>query len=720
MTFLESLIKFFKKRDFYRYLPLILSILSVVFGVITYVVFSSTEPGEKSTQVLPFVYTDLVLLLLLAVVIAKRLVDLSSERRQNIAGSKLQSQIILLFGFVSVIPAIFVALFAAFFFNISIQSWFGKPVKSAIEQAREVAEAYMVEHKRSISNDARAIVLNLRPYVPAMVDNSDAFSQALNAEAALRGLGEVLVFNGDKQVIARSFLTFSLEFEKVLIEHFEKARNEELVIIPNDKGDRVRALIKLDPITDTYLYIGKFVDNKVLNYVNQTKGAVADYNRLEAEKTDLQITFVLFFFLIAILLLLGAIWLGMTLSSFLVTPIKSLITASEAVSSGNLSVQVSVEENANDEISRLAIAFNTMTKRLHEQQQELISANNQIDRRRQIIETIISKISAGVIGLDQSQKAHLLNERACELLYIDSEDIIDKKIAQFSPEFGELVNKALETIDTPINEQISITKRGIKRILQTCVVVEKNGKKITGFIITFDDITDLISAQRKAAWSDVARRIAHEIKNPLTPIQLSAERLKRRYSQQITNDQETFQSCIDTIIRQVTHIGKLVGEFSAFARMPDPVMLEQSFDAMCHEIIIFHSQAHPEISFNFKVDQPIKWVFDEQQFSQVLNNLLQNSINALRENEIKNSYITLILFIDTETKNLILIIEDNGPGFPEENKARLIEPYVTLRTKGTGLGLAIVAKIVQDHRGTLELSNNPSGGAKLVITLPKT
>ena len=709
-----------KNEKLSQVLSLVLTFLAIAAGIATYVVFSNTPPGEKSSRIIPLVYVDIILLLLLAVVIVKRFVELSHQRRRNIAGSKLQGQILLLLGFVSVTPAIFVSIFAAFFFNISIESWFGNPVSDALDQASQVANAYMSEHKKSIANNAQAIVLSLRPYVPNLIENSDTFNQALDDQADIHTLGEVLVFNGSGSVVGRSRLTFSLEFEKVSGEHFRRARDGELVILSNDDGDRVRALLQLDPITDTYLYIGKFVDRKVLSHVSQSKGAVSEYKRLEAEKGGLQITFILFFFLITLLLLLSSVWLGMVLSNILVDPIRRLIAAAGEISAGNLSVVVKDDPLSNNEINVLSRAFNHMVKQIEKQQKALVSANDQIDRRRQIIETIISKITAGVMGLNEKEEIYLINERACTLMSADLNKALKKPLIDISYELHDLIHEASlqRSVYEPINRQLTIARNGMKRIIQVCVVTETVRQKISGYIVTFDDVTDLVAAQRKAAWSDVARKIAHEIKNPLTPIQLSAERLKRRYASQISSDLETFQNCIDVIIRQVNHIGKLVSEFSSFARMPEAVLKEQVINPVIDQIIALQASAQSDIKFDIsKPDKTILWEFDAEQISQVLTNLILNAVNALKENNISNPQICISYGLHSDS-SFFIAVEDNGPGFPDVDRLTLLDPYVTLRSKGTGLGLAIVAKIVQDHRGDLDLSNSTLlGGAKVFITL---
>ncbi len=550
---------------------------------------------DKTQTVLPFIYLDLTLLLLLAVVIAKRLVSLWFERKQGLTGSRLHGHIVALFSLVAVTPAICVVVFSALFFNVGEKTWFGQPVRDALDEARVVAEAYLKEHQQSIAIDANALVVKLRPQMDYYLENPQVFSQILDEEADNRGLGEILIFDGSGQVIARSYLTFALELEKILHTDFNKVKGDQIVI--KEYQDRVRALIKIDPLTDTYLLVGKLIDPDVLQHLSKTQGAIQDYLQLVAQHSGVQITFLAFFSLVSLLLLLAAIWVGLTLADVLVKPISRLIAAAEAVSQGDLSIRIE-EDPLGNELDSLAHSFNRMTDRLQQKNQ------------------------------------------------------------------------------------------------------------------------DLILSQKKAAWADVARKIAHEIKNPLTPIQLSAERLKRRYLKEITSDPETFQNCVDTIIRQVGNIGNLVNEFSSFARMPEPKMDLIDIVELSQQTLFLQRQAYPSLEFTYNTPGcPIIWSCDAHQISQVLTNLLQNAINAVTESErIDSAKISLSLIVKDD--QLLITVEDNGPGFPKSGRESLLEPYYTTRAKGTGLGLAIVSKIVSDHNGHMNLGDSELGGASVLLAFP--
>ncbi|MDP3371783.1 MAG: ATP-binding protein [Candidatus Paracaedibacteraceae bacterium] len=588
-------------------LPYLLSILAIICGFATYWALTrNIALGEKSRSVIFLIYLDLTLLLLLVFVVARKSVELWTEKRQGLKGSKLHAHIVILFVVVSVAPALCVAFFSAQFFNIGVDAWFGKPVHDALQEASVVAESYLKEHKKSISFDIESLKRLYSPLMPSFVEQHenqahlDELSENLSREADERGLAEILIFDNQKppRILGRSYLSFSLILEdltdalKIL-----KKDPQTPVIIESKAKDRVRALIKLDYSTDTYLLVGKFIDQKVLKHVDLTKSAIQDYARLEGQHVDVQFTFVAFFTIVALLLLMAAIWGGLVIADSMVKPITKLIAAAEAVAEGDLSIKLETHA-VNNEIDDLCRSFNRMTHQLLQQKH------------------------------------------------------------------------------------------------------------------------DLILSEKKSAWADMARKIAHEIKNPLTPIQLSAERLKRRYLKEITSDPKTFQACVETIIRQVGSIGNLVNEFSNFARMPEPKFEFVNWIELCNHALFLQIQAHPEIEFEFEsaYDSYFAWI-DSFQMTQVLNNLLQNAINAISENKNSTNPPKIKLRLYENNPILCVSIDDNGPGFPNIEKNKLLEPYYTTRDKGSGLGLAIVYRIVSDHQGRIELKESKDlKGASVVLS----
>ena len=703
-----------------RRFGLYLSIAAALCGIATYVVLTTSHIFiDKTQKILPLIYLDLTLLLLLAVIITKRLVELWSERRRKQAGSRLHVQIVGLFAFVSITPAICVAVFSGLFLNSGIEAWFGDPVRSALNEAQAVSQAYENEHKKSIKHDAIIIVGHLIPQINFLCDNPEILGDILSDFSDDRNLSELMVIKGNGQIIARSQFTFAIEFEKIFKKYIERAYDEKhIALLESDNSDRVRAILKIDHETDTYLYIGKLIDKAVLNHVTKTRGAIDEYSRLEEQRSQIHITFVALFMVVALLLLLAAIWGGLSVANLFARPIVHLIEAADRISEGNLSVQVPTVPGTPNELSHLSEAFNKMTSQLNNQRKNLIKANTQIDQRRHFMETVLTRISAGVITVDQKGTLYLINEKAYNLLSPNHNIEKRSNLQTVSPELYALLMEAHGTDCEIIHRHINVVRQGVSKIVQASVILDQSMENTIGYIITFDDITALMYAQRKAAWSDVARRIAHEIKNPLTPIQLSAERLKRRYLDEITSDKNTFQNCIDTIIRQVGSIGKLINEFSSFARMPTPVMQEHNLSDICRQALFLQKQVH--LNFDFILNLPSAPVIlncDAGQIEQVLTNLLQNAINALTLNpESLSPGKSPKIVITLASNSLIcLTVEDNGPGLPLEGRERLIEPYYTTHSKGTGLGLAIVAKIIEDHRGTLELGNSQFGGAKITI-----
>ncbi len=561
--------------------------------------------------------------------------------------------------------------------------------------------------------------------------NEQAFGQVMQTHAMLRDLSEAIIFDEKGRVLARSGLTFSLEFEDIPYYAMNSANDGEVVIMTGGNEDRVRALVKLDNFVDAYLFVGRMIDPQVLSHLAATRKATQDYATLEDSFSGLQVTITLIFVVVGLLLLMTAIWFGLVLARQLVSPISTLITTADRVRAGDLSARVP-EQKTLQEFDYLAQSFNRMTKRVQEQQNELIEANRQMDRRRHFTETVLAGVTSGVIGLDQDGVVTVSNASAYELLGLSKKQLSGKKITTLMPEIQELLERAHQFPDKITQGEIPLMLDEMRRFFLVRIAIERMGDEETGTILTFDDITELQSAQRKAAWADVARRIAHEIKNPLTPIQLSAERLNRRYLKQIEEDPETFQNCIETIIRHVGDIGHMVNEFSSFARMPEPVLKTENMNKQVQEALMLHKQAHSDIEFKISgIDRDVFFAnADAQQVRQAVNNLVQNAVDSIeaRTGKTKKGRIDLLMG-EKEGGELYVAVSDNGPGYPKDQEiSSLTEPYVTHKQKGTGLGLAIVKKIMEDHGGRVILktpewlqSNSEwkdLGGATAVLVLP--
>jgi len=705
-----------------RKLALTLLVMAVASGLTTYAELTGNIGALRSRATIWLLLVDLIVLLLLGTVLARRLVALWAERRSGLAGARLHARMVLLFSLAAVTPTIIVAVFTTLFLNYGIDTWFSARVSTAVNDSLLVAQAYLQEHQQRLGDEALAMASDLQRQGPSLQFNRAQLTQLLSLHAELRQLDEAAVIDGRREVLANANLSIVMAFSLDLADWaFNQARAGQVVILPSPTGDRVRALVQLDPVADTFLYVGRLVDPKVLAHVDKASSAAQIYQDLESRRSTMQITFAFVFAVVALLVLCAAIWLALVFSAQLARPLGLLADAAERVRSGDLSVRV--EESAVDgEVGGLSRAFNRMTSQLESQRGELIEANAQLDARRRFTELVLAGVSAGVIGLDQAGRIELPNRSARELLGVDLDRCLGQRLADVVPEMASLIEAAMTTPRRSVEGQVDIERAGNRRTLLVRVGAERGEADSERLVVTFDDVTELLRAQRKAAWADVARRIAHEIKNPLTPIQLAAERLKRKYLKQITDDPETFQVCTDTIVRQVGDIGRMVDEFSSFARMPAPVMQDEDVGELCRQALFLQQSAHPQIRYHVALPAgPEMLSCDATQVSRALTNLLQNAADAIesRLSEEPGGPVGEIwLCAARAERRLTIAIEDNGRGLPNSERHRLTEPYVTTRAKGTGLGLAIVKKIMEDHAGNLILDDRAGGGAtvKLIFT----
>jgi len=699
-----------------RHLALALTIASIVAGLATFAaLYGGAQPFEPEPRtIIVLLNIDLVLLLLLAAVVARRLVRLWSERRQGSAGSKLHVRMVGMFSLVAVVPVIFVAVFSVIFFSLGVQSWFSDRVSSAINHSVNVAQAYLRDHRDFIRGDVLSMASAIDGLGPGLLENPEAFNRYLEEIAAEHMVSEAIVFREDGKVLAKTKLSFVLEFDPVPFNMLQRAAQGEVVVFTSDNEDRVRALARLNNFVGAFVYVGRYVDPRVQAEVDKVTDAVSAYQKLESELSGIQITFTMIYVTVALLLLLAAVWTGLTFANRLARPISNLVVAAERVRQGDLSARVA-EGGDDDEIASLSRAFNRMTDQLGHQRAELVEANRQLDNRRRFTEAVLGGVGAGVLGLDQSGRIFLPNRSATELLSAPAEAVIGRSLGEAIPEFAELLKAARERPERVAQAEVTVFRDGRVRILLARITAEREDGITAGFVVTFDDITGLVAAQRAAAWADVARRIAHEIKNPLTPIQLSAERLKRKYGKEVHSDVETFTTCIDTIVRQVGDIRRMVDEFSSFARMPPPVLSEEDLAALTRRAVAMQELAHPEIAFTRDLPEgPVMIRCDGRQVGQALTNLLQNAIDAVLAREESDGVGRWIdIALTDEGDECAVTVEDSGRGFPAVQRERLTEPYVTTRSKGTGLGLAIVKKIMEDHQGALELGDSDRGGARV-------
>ncbi|MCH2549378.1 MAG: PAS domain-containing sensor histidine kinase [Alphaproteobacteria bacterium] len=720
-----------------RRFSILLMILAAFAVAATFIAITNVSRfGITQETVLILIVVDLALVLLLGVTITWILVRLLTRRRAGSIGARLHIKLVSLFSLVAVLPAIIVVVLAALIFNTQVQAWFNERVRTAVENSVVVADAYLAEHKRVIAADAVAMGKDLNRSWPRFSTNLSRVERTVNIQAALRNLPEAMVFDEKGQIIARAGLTASLELEWPSKDAFEQANRGEIVILTSNADDRVRALIGLNTVPQAYLYVGRWVDSNVIGYVERTQEAAQKYAQLESRRTGLQLQFATIFVIVTLLLLLVAVGVGLGFANRMTGPITKLVRGTELVRSGNLGVRIDGDD-AKDELGTLTRAFNRMTRQLDEQRSELVEANRQLEDRRRFTEAVLAGVSAGVIGLDKEARVNLPNRSASALLGAGVGELAGQPLAAVVPEMAGCIKLALANTDRLVEDDVTLTIGEESRTLHVRIAAEyDNSVTVIGYVVTFDDMTELLSAQRKAAWADVARRIAHEIKNPLTPIQLSAERLKRKYAEEIISDRETFEQCTDTIVRQVTDIGRMVDEFSAFARMPNPIFLDTNLVEVCKRSFILQKNAHPEISFHYVFNQDDLYAScDEGLITQALTNLLRNSIEAIEgripdKNSDKLFKGEITLLLHKEEESVVITVIDNGKGLPETQRDRLTEPYITTRSKGTGLGLAIVKRIIEQHEGHLRLedinqidystnkSTKKSKGAKISIIFP--
>jgi two-component system nitrogen regulation sensor histidine kinase NtrY len=665
---------------------------------------------------------------LLVVELALEVAMLIRARRRGRAAARLHIRIVGLFSIVAVVPAILIAVVASITLNRGLDHWFSERTRAIVDTSLSIAQAYAEEHAKTLKVDILGLKSDFERAQTLLEQNPDRFQAFMNSIAALRGIPGVFLVKPDGSLIAQANFQFSTSYlppPPDALSRAAKAGSEPILIAPG-ATNVVGAVARLENYSDVYLYITREIDPKVIRYIAETTASVNEYKSLEATRLGVQIAFGLLYLGLTLVVLLSAIWLGIGFANRLVSPIRRLIDAADEIGRGNLEVHVPFKSSDGD-VGALGATFNTMTSELRSQRHELVAASEQIDSRRRFTEAVLAGVSAGVVGTDANGVVTIANRGALRLLGLDQADTLGRPLVEIVPELHNVVSAALaETGRAEHRDQVSVVRAGRERTINVRVTTEESGTAAHGYVITLDDITDLVTAQRSAAWADIARRIAHEIKNPLTPIQLSAERLKRRFGKGIVEGREVFDQCTDTIIRQVGDIGRMVDEFSSFARMPKPSFEERDLGEAAREAVFLMEVANPEIAFEVDLpDEPLIGRYDPRLISQAFTNLVKNAteaIAAVPPGDPIAPRITVRGRVEGD-RNIVEII-DTGIGLPQENRHRLLEPYMTTREKGTGLGLAIVSKIIEEHGGQLDLLDSPAvaaggRGAMVRIILPR-
>ena len=701
-------------------------LLAILSGAATYATLAGLAPYKPTpASLIGLLLVNLTLGLSLGALIAWRLVRLWGERRLGRAGARLHVRLVVMFSVMAVVPAIFVAFFAAVTLNLGMESWFSTRVKSALDNAVGVARQYAIETGRGITIDAGEMADGIE-HDRTLYDESNHVKVGLMVEKLAimtndRGLvASFLVDSHGNELASSAKLKYTAALKPSAAD-IADAKAGRIVVDADPETGIVHALINLPQLNDAYLLAVRAVDPKVFNYYQRSKRAVSEYGELERNRSEIQLNFAALYAVVSLVILMAAVWTGLWFANRLAGPVANLISAAERVSEGDLKAQVVVARD-DDEIGTLGVAFNRMTSQLDTQRTALVSANQQIDERRRFTETVLAGVSAGVIGIDGDGQITIVNRAAARLLNAAPEELEGRHYAETVPELSALIRKAISEPVGRASGEVNVKRTGTPRSLSVQVASER-GAHASGYVLTFDDITDLVSAQRTAAWADVARRIAHEIKNPLTPIQLSAERLKRKYGKEVTTDPEVFAQCTDTIIRQVGDIGRMVDEFSSFARMPTPVMRRENAQELLQQAIFLQRVANPHITYETKSPkEPVWFEGDGRLISQALTNVIKNAGEGIasRIDNGDNTPGRIVVGIEAGDDKVVFRVTDNGIGLPPEHRHRLTEPYVTTRAKGTGLGLAIVRKIMEDHGGEIALQDagDEQHGAEVTLTFP--
>jgi two-component system nitrogen regulation sensor histidine kinase NtrY len=697
-----------------------LVVMGVVCGLATFAILTGMtpiKPTDNSTILL--VLLNGIVLLLMVLLVLGQLVVLFIERRRGTPGSSLHLRLVSLFSLIAVVPAIIVAVFASVTLSRHLDSWFSSKTRAIVDSAVNVAESYVRENAEASRNDVLQIANDLAQQRPLFDTDRDGFLRRVARQAALRGLPAIFIFepadkpDGKPVFQARIVRSDSIEFLMPGESFMARAANGELVISPPGRGGNVvRAMIKLQNFENSYLMVYRVINPSVLDQLQKTREAKQEYDSMMAQRNVALISFALMYALVGVIFLLAAIWVGLWFSDKVVAPLVRLLDASRRVAAGELDAKVTVLEGP-DDLRILSNTFNLMTDHLKQQRDDLVDASEAIDQRRRFTEAMLAGVSAGVIGIDPTGRISLVNRSALLLLGQEEADLIGQPAEDALSSFMPIFKVALTRPSGFAEGQVDIEREGESRSLFARVTTESSEDASHGHVLTFDDITDLVSAQRNSAWADIARRIAHEIKNPLTPIQLSAERLKRKYGAQIQTDKHIFDQCTDTIIRQVGDIGRMVDEFSSFARMPKAAPEPQQLAAIVREATVLQRVSSSDIDIELDVQGgELVFPFDRRLITQAITNLVKNARESietrLQQQPAPRGHITVVAGV--AEGHPFIRVTDNGIGLPRENRHRLAEPYMTTREKGTGLGLAIVKRIMEEHGGRLILEDAPADG----------
>ncbi|MDM7930689.1 PAS domain-containing sensor histidine kinase [Tabrizicola sp.] len=704
--------------------------LGPVLAVATFLAMGPFNQDAASPVLRLILLSDLVYVLFIAALVLARVARLIADRRSRSAGSRLHMRLSGVFMLIALVPTVLVAVFAVLSINIGLEGWFSDRVRNVVGSSLSAAQAYEAVQRDDLASDALALASYLnRAKRQTVFLRDDQLRPLLSQGQSViqRGLKEAYLVDGDGDLKTRGERSYLFGFESLTPAQLDSARTGNTVLIPDWPNNEFRALVYLDAFPDRYLYVTRAVDGTILSLLDETQETVQLYNQLESERGRLLFNFGLIYLGFALILILAAVWLGLWFAERLSRPVGRLAGAAERVGGGDLDVQVT-EEDGDDEIASLGRLFNQMTRQLKGQREALMDSHSQTERRRRLFDSVLSNVTAGVIGLDSDGDIDFVN-RAAERLLDFADGRTDMPLAAAVPEFAPLFDRLREGSGSAVQEEVRLTRKGkLESLLVRMSVRRNDAGNLEGYVVAFDDVTELVSAQRMAAWGDVARRIAHEIKNPLTPIQLSAERIKRKFGAQV-KDPEDLEQYTDVIVRQTNDLRRIVDEFSKFARMPEPDRRECDLTELVRASVLLQENGQPGVRFVKDIAAgPVLMELDATMIGQALTNLIKNAgeaIETLQEKGAPSGHVPEIhVSLSVDDTAAVIRIIDNGTGLPPD-RARLFEPYVTTRDKGTGLGLPIVKKIIEEHGGTLALLDAPPSdggtrpGAMAEIRLPR-
>jgi two-component system, NtrC family, nitrogen regulation sensor histidine kinase NtrY len=714
------------RRRLFAIPGVLLVIGALISAIVSFVILMGLTPiAPQNEVVMTCVVVNLGFVIVLLGLIGYEIRRILLARRRGKAAARLHVRIIGLFSIVAIVPAILVAIVASITLDIGLDRWFSMRTKAIVSSSIDVAEAYVMENARYLQGQTVSMANDLDNARSLYSLDRSGFELLMTRQATGRGLLGAFLVRPDGTVILRADIQTERPLPAIPRDALEAAGDGRPTLIPPGVTNLVGAVLELQEIPDAYLYTIRSVDPDVIQSMRLMEENTAEYQALESNRTPLQLAFGILYLGFALIVLLAAIWTAIAVADRIVRPIRLLIGAADEVAAGDLTVNVPVRGSDGD-VGHLSQTFNNMIVQIRTQRDEILEAKDEVDERRRFTEAVLSGVTAGVMGVEKDGRISISNVSAELILDVAPGGLVGRVLAEISPEIDAVMAQATLRTRPEIRQQVTVIRGGKERILNVQVTREESYEERESYVVTIDDITDLVVAQRATAWADVARRIAHEIKNPLTPIQLSAERIRRRYGKQIDQeDRKIFDQCTDTIVRQVEDIGRMVDEFSAFARMPKPTKERLDLRDILRDAVFLREVGRNDIQFTQDFgDVPMLGMFDGRMLGQAFANLIKNATEAIDAvpADIAREGRRIAVKARQEGDHFVVDVIDNGRGLPTENRNRILEPYITMREKGTGLGLAIVKKIVEDHAGALELhdaprSFDPNGGAMLRVRL---